>query len=120
MPPKTADAADAFPYLEPPRTGSAFRVVEFPPAKWQQDPEAKQILLGIIENCVSVGANDKYDGARSQAVNAMAELIRNQRLSRNERQQIKARFEALEPNATGQLKINLRVAIELITRMDTP
>jgi hypothetical protein len=37
-----ADAADAFPYLEPPRTGSAFRVVEFPPAKWQEDPDAAE------------------------------------------------------------------------------
>ncbi|HEY7243960.1 MAG TPA: cupin domain-containing protein [Xanthobacteraceae bacterium] len=36
------DAADAFPYLEPPRTGSAFRVVEFPPSNWQHDTDAAE------------------------------------------------------------------------------
>jgi mannose-6-phosphate isomerase-like protein (cupin superfamily) len=37
------DAADAFPYLEPPRTGSAFRVVEFPPeASWRNRADAAE------------------------------------------------------------------------------
>lgn len=55
------DAADTFPYLEPPRTGTAFRVVEFPPeASWRNDADAQEKATKGWEAIGGTHAQDKH------------------------------------------------------------
>jgi hypothetical protein len=54
------DAADTFPRLEPPPTGTAFRVVEFPPeASWRNSPDAREKAKKGWETIAGAHAQDK-------------------------------------------------------------
>jgi hypothetical protein len=82
--------------------------------------EAKTLLLDIIRNCPHEGADDKYRGARNQAVTSLAIVSKQQRLSKSERDEIINFLRAFETNASAEFKGNLEAAINQIQKIQNP
>ncbi len=82
--------------------------------------EAKTLLLDIIRNCPSTAGNDKYEGARNQAVTTLTIVIKKQRASKAERDDVVNSLRVLETDASAEFKSNVEAAISQIQKIQGP
>ncbi len=80
-------------------------------------PDAKDFLLQIVRSCPHEKGNQKYDGARQQAVGALATVLEKRQASKAERDQTVKELRALENDASEELKVYLSAAITNIEKI---
>lgn len=83
-------------------------------------PDAKDYLLNMVRNCPHENGNQKYSGARNQAVGVLSKVLKERHASKSERDQTVKDLRALEKDASEELKVYLTAAITNIEEIQGP
>ncbi|MDQ2975933.1 MAG: hypothetical protein M3R69_11060 [Acidobacteriota bacterium] len=83
-------------------------------------PDARDYLLNIARNCPHEKGNQKYNGARKQAVGMLPIVLRQLRASKTERDKTVNSLRALELDGSEELKPSINDAISEIEKIQAP